>query len=266
LSVHAQRDVYLAGFEITGDDPHAFVQEQRLDRPGFGDSTLRQDPIDLHVDDWQLRAGSRGSQHLAVHGDGGAIELTLRGRPDVIPIMAGRERSAALATSGILSIDGRRHVVHGIATIERIAGGDIDAARADWSWFDVNFDDGRSLVVNERRDAADRTESIAAAAQDRSGRATPLSPAAIDVSEWGRCAWISPSTGVPYPTVWDITLRGRRLVLQATVREQEVVPSIGGPPLWEGAANVIDADTDARIGWAIVTMRGIGPHPLSCGG
>jgi hypothetical protein len=44
------------------------------------------------------------------------------------------------------------------------------------------------------------------------------------------------------------------------------VPAIGGPAVWEGAADVLDAATDERIGWAIVTLRGIGAHALACGG
>jgi predicted secreted hydrolase len=267
MTVPSRRDVSLAAFEITGDDPHAYIQEQRLARPEFGDTALHDEPLELRVDDWRLRAGAgRESLRLAVRGDRGDIELTLRGHPHLVSVGSGRERSAALAASGTLVIDGHRHAVRGLATIERIAGGAIDVPQADWSWFDIQLDDGRSLIVDERRDALDHTASIAGALQARDGRVSPLLATDLDASEWGRCSWESAATGARYPTVWDVTLRGQRLVLQATVREQEIVPSIGGPAVWEGAADVLDAATDARIGWAIVTMRGIGAHPLACGG
>jgi len=267
MTVPTERAISIGTFEITGDDPHAYVQEQRLERPGFGDADLHAEPLDLRVDDWRLHAGNaRKSTRLAVHGDRGAIDLTLRGRPNLVPTIAGRERSAALAADGTLVVDGQRHHVRGLATIERIAGGEIDGPTADWSWFDIQLDDGRSLIVDERRDSADRTISVAGALQERDGRSMPLTGSDLDASEWGRCSWASPATGARYPTVWDVTLRGERLVLQATVREAEIVPAIGGPAVWEGAADVLDAATDERIGWAIVTLRGIGAHALACGG
>jgi hypothetical protein len=54
--------------------------------------------------------------------------------------------------------------------------------------------------------------------------------------------------------------------MQATVSEQEIVPSIGGPAFWEGAADVIEAGSDRQIGFAIVTMRGIADRAAQCGG
>jgi hypothetical protein len=97
---------------------------------------------------------------------------------------------------------------------------------------------------------------------------TPLHAENVSDPSWGRCAWTSPESHLRYPTVWDLALPSARLILilQATQREQEVVPQIGGPPFWEGAADVIDADTDAHIGWAIVNVRGIQPHAMPCGG
>jgi len=265
----SSRAVYLAGYAITGDDPHAFVHEERLDRPGLGDSSLRATPLDLHVDDWGLHPATHtDSLRLVVEGARGAIDLTLRGRPQLLPLFSDRDRSRELPATGTLRIDGTRHAVRGFATIECIDGGENDLPGADWSSFDIALDDGRSITIVARRDGADRTRSVSGAMQTRDGQPQPLLPSAIDVSEWGRCAWTSPTTGAQYPTVWDLSLAGAHigLVVQATVREQEIVPSIGGPAFWEGAADVIDQTTDAHIGWAIVTMRGIGSHPLPCGG
>lgn len=263
------RDLFIAGFELTGDDPHVFVAEQRYARPAAAEAGFAAAPLDLRVAGWRVRAQPRGNATiLSVHGDRVAFDLTLNGRMKFVAESAHHTRAIGLRTSGTIAIDGRRHELHGLSAVERIADDGSNAPGADWSWFDLQLDDGRYIAIDERRDASDRVRSVNGLVHAKGGRVARLSEANADVSPWGRCGWSSPQSGARYPTVWDIAVPDERVtvVLQATVREAEVVPQIGGEPFWEGAADVIDAATDTHIGWAIVTMHGIRPHALACGG
>ena len=268
-NVWRARDLFIAGFELIADDPQVFVSEQRYARPAVAEAAFDRAPLDLRVDAWRLHARTTGNETiLTVHGDRVDFDLILNGRLMFVPESAHHARATGLRTSGTIVLDGRPHDVHGLSAIERIADDGSSTRGADWSWFDLQLDAGRYVAIDERRDANARVRAIDGLVHAADGRVSRLSAANADVSPWGRCGWSSPQTGASYPTVWDIALPDQRvtLVLQATVREAEVVPQIGGPAFWEGAADVIDSATDARIGWAIVTMHGIRAHALPCGG
>jgi predicted secreted hydrolase len=261
--------LYLAACELTADDPQAYAAEQRYARPAAAEARFAETPVDLDVAGWRLSDGTRrDAARLDIRGDRFAIDVTLHGERRFVRAAADRELAPDLRTSGTLVIAGHRHNVRGVSTIERIASADIGAPTGDWTWFNLQLDDGRSLALYQARDAHDAVRSTSGVLVAANGRVTPLHAENVSDPSWGRCAWTSPESHLRYPTVWDLALPSARLILilQATQREQEVVPQIGGPPFWEGAADVIDADTDAHIGWAIVNVRGIQPHAMPCGG
>jgi predicted secreted hydrolase len=67
--------------------------------------------------------------------------------------------------------------------------------------------------------------------------------------------WKSPHTGCTYPSGWEVTVDGLKLIVQPQVKDQELHVTHGfwaGPEYWEGT-NSVTGDVNGR---AYVELNG----------
>lgn len=267
-SAWAPHTVWFEHVALTDEAHGTFAWREDASRPALGlagGNSLRER---VWVHDDTLALAPDGVAHRLVArlpgGPRDALALTLVPmKPPVVHGAGGASWKSARTAShyfsltrldarGALLRGGRRSAVQGTAWMDHEFFSDTDPAQAGWDWFSIQLDDGRELMLYRlrRRDGAIEPASSGTWVEP-DGHSRHLTLAAWSATASG--AWTSPVTHARYPSGWTIRVPGEglALVLDPTVRDQELVTRDTGVTYWEGSVRVRGTARGAAV-------RGVG--------
>jgi predicted secreted hydrolase len=244
-----QPPVYISHFALTDPDPaKPFRYDSRL---SFAPQAPASEGVTLEVGGWTLRAFDGRDEILAAM-EGASIDLRLtaekpaavHGGDGLLPFAGAGwtyyYSRTRLAVEGTLTIEGSPRSVTGIAWFDH-QWGDFNPTFGDggWDWLSAQLEDGTDIMAVVLRDQAGAEVGGFGTIVDREGQATDLETADFAVEATG--TWISPATGITYPSGWTLSIPGEDLSIDFTpVRpDQELdVRDSTGNIYWEGAVSL----------------------------
>ena len=145
-------------------------------------------------------------------------------------------------------LDGERLAVSGIAWFDHQWGDFVSVGAGGWDWFAINLDDGTDLTISVVRDE-NANEILQYGTLVRpSGEVVHLEFPVNDVA-FSTAAWQSPTSGVTYPSTWEITIDDLQIRLRPTVVDQELdTRATTGVIYWEGSQIVEATRNGVPIG------------------
>ena len=253
----ATNQVYMAHFALADAAAGSHVAFERFSR---GDGSLAgaagESLVAIWLEDWAVREVEPGAYRLVAAAEteaGEVVALDLTLRETRAPILHGEEglsRKGAepgnanyyyslvgLETAGAVTFGERTIAVSGLSWMDHEFGTSALGEDAlGWDWFSVQLADGSALMLAQLRLADGGVEeSFVGTWLGPDGEQTPVRAGDYALDVLGE--WVSPHTGIAYPSGWRITLPAQALRLTVTplVRDQEMRVSY---VYWEGAARV----------------------------
>jgi predicted secreted hydrolase len=278
----ATNQIYMAHFAVTDGRGNLHQSFERFSRGAGGLAGATGEPdFDLWLEDWQVTRPVSNplpetmhlqAQTLNKEGEPVAIDLQLREtRPPVLHGNQGLSQKGpeagnasyyysliGLATSGTLTTGGRTVEVTGLSWMDHEFGTSALSANAvGWDWFSLQLDDGTAMMLARIRTAEGSAAGDFVGTLVRAdGSQQPMSN--DDFTLKALDEWTSPTTGITYPSGWQLTVPALRLDLEITplIRDQEMKVSY---LYWEGAANAKGTINGAAIeGRGYVELTGYG--------
>jgi len=155
-----------------------------------------------------------------------------------------------LQTAGTLMLDGQTYELNGSSWLDREWGSSALAAdQSGWDWFSLQFNDAQELMYYQLRDNTGRAHASSLGNWiNLAGEQNLIEINDIVLQE--RRNWQSPA-GIVYTTEWLMSYRGSDWLLRAVMDEQFMDVAI---PYWEGAIDILDAETEETLGWGYLEM------------
>jgi predicted secreted hydrolase len=182
-----------------------------------------------------------------------------------------------LSANGELQLNGETLKVTGIAWFDHQWGDFVSVGAGGWDWFAINLDDGTDITISSVLDEDSNPILEYGTLVRPSGQVLALhSPDDFAIGTVGSLGWQSPHTGVTYPKVWSVMLRGPNLIpslpefdgteflfLNPTVADQELdTRATTGVAYWEGSERVTTlaaaGNDNGQIGRAYVEITRYG--------
>jgi predicted secreted hydrolase len=149
--------------------------------------------------------------------------------------------------------------VEGIAWTDHQWGDFLVLGEGGWDWFAANLADGRDLTISLIRDASGATIVAYGTLVEASGEARHLGMGSFTVEALGE--WVSPRTGIHYPSGWRVRVPAADLDLRWTplLLDQELdARTSSGVIYWEGAVALHYTGSGADAGRGYVELTGYG--------
>ncbi|MDE2480720.1 MAG: carotenoid 1,2-hydratase [bacterium] len=265
--------LYPAHFAITDEKSGRFTYAQTFARDALGQGFASESKLDVRAGAWRLTGTSalRPRMHLVASNGGNALDLVMQSRkPPAIHGHDGVSRKGACAscashyysftrlpTTGTLRVDGVTYAVDGISWMDHEYGSDeLQANQAGWDWFSLQLDDDREIMLYRlRQKDGGTTPQSSGSIVAPNGTVTYVPLSGFSIAATG--SWRSPHTGATYPSGWRVRVKGypHELELVPVMRDQELADATG-TSYWEGAVEVRDATTGARLGVGYVELTG----------
>lgn len=270
----APRQLLLAHAAISDPDQGSLLRAERAARAGFGLAEAKEGVLDVHIDDWSLRASSGEGYVATVAAREFAMEIALN--PTQAPLLHGMNGYSQkgpdpklasyyyslpqLEVSGEVAIEGRQERVNGVAWLDHEWMSKImDDAAQGWDWTGLNLHDGGALAILQMRHTAGG--ELWAYATERGAGGAAATRRAYDPDEihWTALrTWRSPRTGVTYPVEWKISVGERTIVLKPLMDDQENdARGSTGTLYWEGAVRAFD-EQGQEVGRGYLELTGYG--------
>jgi len=231
--------------------------------------------IKIEVDGWEMQGDG---EFYSMEFDLGDFYLDLKAIPSRPPILhqgtglvglgpAGDTfyySRTRLDLSGSITVDGEQRAINGLAWMDHQWGNDI-SQQVGWDWVSVQLDDGSDLMAVLVWDPSDRTPFA--------GYGTLISPDGSvvtveqkDVSITSTDTWISPETGITYPSGWKVAVSSLELnlELEPVLLNAEFAGSRFTPAAyWEGEVRVSGTRQGRPVGGrGFVELVGYDPQQL----
>lgn len=261
----AADSVWMAHLAVSDIDNRRFLHRERFARGALGLAGatadqwwLRDWTVDRTEQGWRLRADAgEFALDLALDAVKPVVLQGDRGYSQKGPEAGNASRYYTfprLAASGTVTLDATAYPVEGRAWLDREWGSSqLGPGIEGWDWFALQLDDGRDLMVYRLRTEEGRASPFSAGALvDPEGRATVLSRDRFALQPLRR--WRDPE-GVEWPVAWRVRVPEARLDL-------EVHPAFDdqqwrtGVRYWEGAVDVLDADSSRALGRGYLELSG----------
>ncbi len=245
--------VYTAHFAISDLARGEFHYDQRiLTEPAAiipnGTSTTG---FDVSINDWSAR-GLNGHDHLQATMNGYTIDLDLSAlKPAVLHNGNGLityglgsfsyyYSRTDIAVTGTLLDHQQRLQVSGQAWMDH-QWGNFLLLGGGWDWFSIQLNDQSEMMLYLIRDASGNVISTYVEYISPGAQSLRLSASASRVTVLGH--WLSPTTGITYPSGWRVEINDPRLqtvlTLQPELKNQELVTTQStGNMYWEGAVSI----------------------------
>ncbi|MBF0437257.1 MAG: carotenoid 1,2-hydratase [Magnetococcales bacterium] len=248
--------VHMGHLALTDSKQGAFHHFQRFSRVALDLAGAVADPFRVWLGDWSL-VGTGGtpeqpSMHLEARQEGVAVELSLVAtKPVVLQGDHGLSRKSPepgnashyyslprLATTGWVVAGGERFQVSGLSWFDREwSTSSLAENQEGWDWFALQLGDGWDLMVYRMREkSAPSSFTSGGTLIDPEGKVTILADDAVVVASSE--SWRSPTTGIPYPSQWQLRIPARNLDVTITpwLADQELNRTM--VRYWEGAVRI----------------------------
>jgi predicted secreted hydrolase len=216
-------------------------------------------------DNGEVKAiGGNGKDQLHAEVDGFVFDLNLEATKPVAMHYGGDAHPYVfggytyyysrphMKTSGSISINGKNYQVTGTSWFDRQYGELYQAIIQGWQWFAIELEDNRQIMLYDIRGKQASVEK-SGSITDAKGNTRVLAAHEFDVKILDH--WISPNTGCKYPSGWEVSVDGIKMLIQPTVKDQELRASHdfwAGPEYWEGD-NRVSGDISGK---AYVELNG----------
>lgn len=245
---------FAAHVAVTDQSRGVFAYDQRTGPAVVGDSP----GFALTLGDWSWQ-GLEGNDHVAASAGQYAFSLALTSlKPPVLHNGGFIDFGAAgstyyysrtrLAVSGTLVERGQPVAVTGEAWFDHQWGNFLGNATGGWDWFSAQLDDGSEFTLSILRGAGQVVVGGYGTYVDPLGNSTTIGFDSMRVQALDR--WRSPTTGVVYPSTWQVSLPNQqlRVVLTPVLADQELdTRSSTGNIYWEGAVSITSADSAGQV-------------------
>jgi len=265
--------LYPAHFAITDERSGRFVYAETLARDALGQGYASQSTLRVGANGWTLSGTSELRPHMRLHAKSGDGELDLvmaSQKPPAVHGSGGVSRKGPCAScashyysftrlpsEGRLVSGGVAYSVEGVSWMDHEFGsGELQNDQSGWDWFSIQLNDDREIMLYRmRRTNGSTSLESSGSTIDAKGSVTHVPLAGFHIDSTG--TWRSPATHASYPSGWTVSVAGigTRLRLVPLQADQELVDS-ANPTYWEGAVDVFDAATGARIGEGYVELTG----------
>lgn len=244
-SAWGTNQLYFAHLALSEIAPKRFTALQRFSRGALG--LAGASPQKVWLEDWsaehtpsgtllkaftpefELKLQLQSTKPEALHGQAGLSQKS--GKAGNASYYYSRSR---LKTTGQLLQNGKMTELKGLSWLDREwSTSALSAQQLGWDWFSLQLSDGRELMLYQLRlknGGVDPASSGSLIAKD--GQVTRLKASDFQIKVLN--TWQSPSTGIVYPSRWQLSLPGQQLKL-------EVMPWQANQELkldfiyWEGA-------------------------------
>lgn len=145
-----------------------------------------------------------------------------------------------LFTTGSIRLDDKIYNIEGKTWFDRQwqNEGSNFGARWNWSWMDINLDNGDTISLWDMRDITNKKNYAWATVLHVDGTQTvaTMEPLVEKATEY----WKSSKSGQNYPTKWIVTIPSLDAILEVTsvIKEQEIISEIPFLNKYEGASTV----------------------------
>ncbi|MPZ14051.1 MAG: hypothetical protein GEU73_06440 [Chloroflexi bacterium] len=257
---------YLAHFAVTDPQRDRFHYAARSDQRPEVPPTL-----DIAVGEWTL-AGEGGHDRISAAMNDYALDLSLIPEKPATLHHGGlisygpagdsyyysRTRMAA---TGTMRVGDRWHQVAGQVWFDHQWGNFIVSPLGGWDWYSVQLDDGHDLMLSVLRGTDGQRSGAFGTLVKPNGRALELGPDVATVEATG--SWVSPHTGVAYPSGWRIAVSSQpedgiptiELSLSPVLLDQEL--AFDEMAYWEGAVSINGVVAGEPVdGWGYVELTG----------
>lgn len=238
--------------------------------------------VDIATGGWIMRGGPDGYDlRFQLSGPDGPIDLELKAVSQREPVLhgggglvdMGPEAGSTyyysrtrLAVSGWMEDSGGRREVSGPGWMDH-QWGDVTRRDIGWDWSSIQLDDGSDLMVAVIWDPDGRRHLAGHGTyREPDGDVTYYDEDGISIAPLG--AWVSPDTGVEYPSGWRVEVAPLGLDLELTpfVEQAEFTSGAIRVSYWEGAVSVAGQREDHPVaGWGFVELVGYDPKQLESG-
>jgi len=202
----------------------------------------------LDVDGWAM-SGLNGNDALRAGLDGYSVDLSLHTeRPPVLHggglVTFGPAGDSyyysrtRMDLTGTIVDHGEAIPVRGLAWFDK-QWGNFVVMGGGWDWFSIQLDDGTDVMLNLIRDRDGIVHLAYGTWVEPTGSFHNLEGSQLDVSALS--TWVSPNTGVTYPSGWRVSVRDPAvsLTVRPVVLDQELdTKASTGLVYWEGAQDV----------------------------
>ena len=155
-----------------------------------------------------------------------------------------------IESEGKIVLNGESYPVTGLSWLDREWSTSVLADdQSGWDWFSLQFDDGQELMYYQLRDNSGQTHPNSEGNwTDHNAQQTRITSEAIALLE--NKNWLSP-TGISYTTEWTLQYDGQQWIIKALLEDQFMDLSV---PYWEGAVEILDADSGEQRGKGYLEM------------
>ena len=223
------------------------------------------DPFRVWIQDWQLFSTTTGLPwELEVFAED--FVLTLQLDTAKAPVLQGNDgfsmkspepgnasyyySMTRMATSGRLHLGNEEFAVRGDSWLDREwSTSALAADQSGWDWFSLQFNDGTELMYYQLR-TLDGEAHPASSGNFTSLMGTQTAITADEMSLAAMADWQAPD-GTVYNTAWRMRWQDNIWIVKAVFADQLMDVTF---QYWEGAVDILDADTNAVVGRGYLEM------------
>ncbi|HPE61947.1 MAG: carotenoid 1,2-hydratase [Thiothrix sp.] len=266
----ATRQVWMAHVALTDVAARQHRFEQRLARGAAGLAGQARQPFKVWLEDWQLLGQDSGEFPWQLRVKTADFSLDLALAPQKPVVLQGEQglsvKSAEpgnasyyysftrLATRGMVRSGTESYPVTGSSWLDREWSTSVlGAGQLGWDWFSLQLDDGQELMLYRlRREDGEADAHDAGSWVDVEGQVTRLGAGAVQLRPLR--FWMA-ADGRRYPVAWELVVpeRKRHWRVEALLDAQQMRTAV---VYWEGAVQVVEADSGRRIGYGYLEMAG----------
>jgi predicted secreted hydrolase len=267
------RQAYMAHFALTDAADGNFYAFQRFARGAAGLAGAQASPFRIWLEDWRVE-GAGHPFPLLLQAQEGSIGVTIHLNPLKQHILQGyqglSQKSAEpgnasyyysyprLAAKGEVRLGSDTYPATGTAWLDREwSTSALSDDQVGWDWFSLQLTDGHELMVYRLRRANGATDPFSAGTWIHpNGEAMRLGADDVRIEPLGE--WISPRSGVRYPSGWRLSVPSREMILRVLPVQpnQELNLAVR---YWEGAVDVAGSVSDQAVeGVGYVELTGYG--------
>jgi predicted secreted hydrolase len=155
-----------------------------------------------------------------------------------------------IESEGEIMLNGESYRVTGLSWLDREwSTSALADDQSGWDWFSLQFDDGQELMYYQLRDNLGQTHPNSEGNwTDHNAQQTHITSEIIALFE--NKNWLSPS-GISYTTEWTLQYDGQQWIIKVLLEDQFMDLSV---PYWEGAVEILDADSGEQVGKGYLEM------------
>jgi predicted secreted hydrolase len=260
--------IWMAHAALSDVNAQSHIALERFARENPGLAGAQSNPFRVWLENWSLHSSDIGGEFFpwSLQIDDEAFSLSLTLNPLKAPVLQGdaglSQKSpqvgnasyyyslTRLASSGTVQIGGTTYTVSGQSWLDREwSTSALSADQSGWDWFSLQFDDGQELMYYRLRDQNGNAHPNSDGNwTDQEAQQRRILPGEIELEEM--TSWRAPN-GVDYTTEWQLEYAGQRWVIRALLEDQFMDLSVA---YWEGAVEILDPVTRARMGQGYLEM------------